>query len=64
MKGLGFKEVFQLHGGILKYLEEVPAEESMWEGECFVFDDRRTVDSELKKGVLPDYSQPENRGGE
>jgi UPF0176 protein len=64
MRGLGFKEVFQLHGGILKYLEEVPAEESMWEGECFVFDDRRTVDSELKKGVLPDYSQPENRGGE
>lgn len=61
MKGLGFREVFQLHGGILKYLEEVPPEESLWEGECFVFDDRRTVDQELKKGVGPDYSQPGNR---
>jgi UPF0176 protein len=61
MKGLGFREVFQLQGGILKYLEEVPPEESLWEGECFVFDDRRTVDQELKKGVGPDYSQPENR---
>ena len=61
MKGLGFREVFQLQGGILKYLEEVPAEDSLWEGECFVFDDRRTVDKELRKGVGPDYSQPENR---
>lgn len=62
MKQLGFKEVFQLEGGILRYLEEVPAEESLWRGECFVFDDRRTVDEELKKGTGPDYSQPENRG--
>ena len=61
MKQLGFKEVFQLEGGILRYLEEVPAEESLWRGECFVFDDRRTVDEELKKGIGPDYSQPENR---
>ena len=61
MKQLGFKEVFQLEGGILRYLEEVPAEESLWRGECFVFDDRRTVDEGLKKGVGPDYSQPENR---
>jgi UPF0176 protein len=57
IKQLGFKQVFQLEGGILRYLEEVPAEASLFEGECFVFDDRRTVDGELKKGVGPDYSQ-------
>lgn len=61
MKQQGFKEVFQLKGGILKYLEEVPPEESLWEGECFVFDDRRTVDRELKKGTGPDYSQKDAR---
>ena len=54
---LGFEKVYQLEGGILKYLEEVPAEESLWEGECFVFDDRRTVDENLEKGVGPDYSR-------
>ena len=57
MKQLGFKEVFQLDGGILKYLEQVRDGESRWEGECFVFDDRRTVDENLEKGVGPDYSQ-------
>ncbi len=46
----GFEEVYHLRGGILKYLEEVPAEESAWEGECFVFDNRVAVDHELKKG--------------
>lgn len=56
MKGLGFETVFQLEGGILKYLEETPADESLWEGECFVFDERKTVDHELKKGSGPDYS--------
>lgn len=61
IKQLGFKEVFQLDGGILRYLEEVPADDSLFEGECFVFDDRRTVDSELKKGVGPDYSQTGKR---
>lgn len=60
MKQLGFKQVFQLEGGILRYLEEVPAEGSLWRGECFVFDDRTTVDEELRKGIGPDYSQPEN----
>jgi UPF0176 protein len=50
-------EVFQLEGGILRYLEETPAENSLWEGECFVFDDRRTVDEKLRKGTGPDYSQ-------
>jgi len=57
MKGLGFKEVFQLEGGILKYIEEIPADKTMWQGECFVFDERRTLDNSLKKGTGPDYSQ-------
>jgi UPF0176 protein len=43
----GFKEVYHLQGGILKYLEEVPIAESQWQGECFVFDDRVSVDNHL-----------------
>ena len=39
----GFPEVYHLQGGILKYLEEVPAESSLWRGECFVFDQRVSV---------------------
>lgn len=39
----GFAEVYQLEGGILRYMEEVPVEESAWTGECFVFDGRREV---------------------
>ena len=50
LKSLGFEEVYHLEGGILKYLEEVPEDESMWEGECFVFDNRVTVDHSLKRG--------------
>ena len=46
----GFEEVYHLQGGILKYLEEVPAQESTWEGECFVFDNRVAVDHNLEKG--------------
>ncbi|WP_069790528.1 rhodanese-related sulfurtransferase [Cyanobacterium sp. IPPAS B-1200] len=46
----GFKEVYHLKGGILKYLEEVPEEESLWEGECFVFDDRVAVKHGLQEG--------------
>ncbi len=46
----GFQEVYHLKGGILKYLEEIPAEESLWEGECFVFDDRVTVTHNLAEG--------------
>ena len=57
MKQLGFGELYQLEGGILRYLEQVEPEESLWEGECFVFDDRRTVDDKLQKGIGPDYSQ-------
>lgn len=47
----GFEEVYHLQGGILKYLEEVPAAESMWEGECFVFDDRVAVIHGLESGT-------------
>ncbi|MDC0536007.1 rhodanese-related sulfurtransferase [Francisellaceae bacterium] len=50
MKAKGFDEVYHLQGGILKYLEEVPKEESLWEGECFVFDSRVAVNHELEKG--------------
>lgn len=46
----GFEEVYHLQGGILKYLEEVPEEESTWEGECFVFDNRVAVNHRLEKG--------------
>ncbi len=46
----GFEEVYHLEGGILKYLEEVPLEESLWEGECFVFDNRVAVNHRLEKG--------------
>lgn len=50
LKTLGFDEVYHLEGGILKYLEEVPASESLWEGECFVFDERVSVNHALEKG--------------
>ena len=46
----GFEEVYHLKGGILKYLEEVPEPESKWEGECFVFDNRVTVNHQLERG--------------
>ena len=50
LKEKGFKEVYHLQGGILKYLEEIPKENTMWEGECFVFDDRVAVNHDLEKG--------------
>ncbi|KNY17373.1 hypothetical protein AKG11_09835 [Shinella sp. SUS2] len=50
MKEQGFDEVYHLKGGILKYLEEVPAEESLWEGACFVFDERVSVLHGLEEG--------------
>ncbi len=46
----GFAEVYHLQGGILKYLENVPAEQSMWQGECFVFDQRVAVGQGLAPG--------------
>lgn len=48
MEAQGFDEVYQLHGGILGYLDTIAPEESRWRGECFVFDDRVSVDRELK----------------
>ena len=50
LKEQGFDEVYHLKGGILKYLEDVPKEDSLWEGECFVFDNRVAVDHDLEKG--------------
>ncbi|MGN7294072.1 oxygen-dependent tRNA uridine(34) hydroxylase TrhO [Rhizobium sp. SAFR-030] len=50
MKEQGFDEVYHLKGGILKYLEEVPEQESLWEGACFVFDERVSVTHGLKEG--------------
>lgn len=46
----GFEEVYQLDGGILRYLETVPDGENRWRGECFVFDQRVTVDADLRQG--------------
>ncbi|MFS4437191.1 rhodanese-related sulfurtransferase [Paracoccaceae bacterium GXU_MW_L88] len=48
--GLGVPEVYHLKGGILKYLEEVPQEQSLWNGECFVFDGRVSVGHGLEEG--------------
>lgn len=50
LKQQGFEDVFHLKGGILKYLEEQPEEETLWQGECFVFDNRVTVNHKLEKG--------------
>ena len=46
----GFGEVYHLRGGILNYLEQVPRDQSLWQGECFVFDNRVSVDHALEKG--------------
>jgi UPF0176 protein len=50
LKEQGFEEVYHLKGGILKYLEQVPEQETLWQGECFVFDERVTVKHNLVKG--------------
>jgi UPF0176 protein len=50
LKTQGFEDVYHLEGGILKYLEEVNQDESLWEGECFVFDERVTVRHGLEPG--------------
>lgn len=62
LKSKGFENVFQLKGGILKYLELVDPSESLWDGECFVFDDRVTVNERLEKGTQPDFSIPRANG--
>lgn len=50
VRSLGLEDVYHLKGGILKYLEEVPASESLWDGECFVFDERVSVGHGLEEG--------------
>ena len=50
MRSIGIEDVYHLRGGILKYLEDVPAEESLWRGECFVFDERVSVTHGLAEG--------------
>jgi len=47
---LGFENVYHLDGGILNYLETVDAKDSLWKGDCFVFDNRVTVDHDLEEG--------------
>ncbi|WP_133129572.1 rhodanese-related sulfurtransferase [Legionella yabuuchiae] len=44
LKNLGFEKVYQLDGGILNYLEQIPEEQSLWQGTCFVFDDRIAIE--------------------
>ena len=51
MKSVGYKDVYHLKGGILKYLEEISPSESLWEGECFVFDDRVSLKHGLEEGA-------------
>lgn len=55
----GFREVYHLKGGILRYLEEIPESKSLWKGECFVFDERVSVDQKLRPGshVICDHCQ-------
>lgn len=50
MRQIGFDEVYHLKGGILKYLELIPEDESLWEGECFVFDERVSLKHGLTEG--------------
>lgn len=73
--GQGVDEVYHLKGGILKYLEEVPEEETKWNGSCFVFDNRVSVEHGLREGphalchgcrrpILPeDVKRPEYEPG-
>ncbi|GAA6201415.1 rhodanese-related sulfurtransferase [Aquicoccus sp. SU-CL01552] len=73
--GQGVDEVYHLKGGILRYLEEMPEEDSTWQGECFVFDNRVSVGHGLKEGphelchgcrrpILPeDKARPEYEAG-
>jgi UPF0176 protein len=75
LRGQGIEDVYHLQGGILKYLEDMPAEDSSWQGECFVFDGRVSVGHGLIEGphelchacrrpLLPDdFSRPEYEAG-
>lgn len=50
LKEMGYKNVYHLQGGILNYLQHVPVEQSLWKGDCFVFDNRVTVDHAMQEG--------------
>ena len=52
LKRKGFKKVFQLKGGILKYLSKTEKKDSLWQGECFVFDNRISLKHKLKQGTF------------
>ena len=54
MLDLGFKDVYHLQGGILKYLEEIPAPDSLWHGSCFVFDERVALAQGLAEAPVPE----------
>ena len=61
LKQKGFKNVYHLKGGILRYMELMPKEKSLWEGDCFVFDYRVAVDHDLKPALWkidPETSNP------
>ncbi|MEM6884093.1 MAG: rhodanese-related sulfurtransferase [Verrucomicrobiota bacterium] len=65
LKSKGFQDVFHLKGGILKYLEEVPHENTKWNGECFVFDRRVAVDHDLQASdwqICEKCNEPFRRG--
>lgn len=50
MKKQGYSKIYHLHGGILKYLEDIPEERSLYQGSCFVFDRRTSINHGLGKG--------------
>ena len=61
MLAKGFEEVYHLKGGILKYLEDVPEDRSLWNGECFVFDERIALGHGLKEHSV--LSEPPMKAG-
>lgn len=60
MLAKGFEEVYHLKGGILQYLEDVPEEKSLWNGECFVFDERVAIGHGLKEHSVLNVAATEN----
>ncbi len=52
LKKKGFKNIFQLKGGVLNYLDKIPKKKSLWKGECFVFDNRVSLKHKLKQGTF------------
>lgn len=61
MAAQGFREIYQLEGGILNYLQQIPEPESLWQGECFVFDERVAVGHGLQPGhyqICPTCGRP------